>query len=308
MHNPDILEPEFGSFVGEKNESQVLQLEFPILYYAVSILYRLFGYHEFLYRLLNIIIGLLGLYALFKTSVLFLKDKLHSWTIPIYLFTSIIFVFYISNFIPDATALAVALMGFYQFVKFIFNDKLKYFIFSILFFTIAGLLKVQSLLLFFSILGLYFLEVIFKIRLHKDKKLFSKPLKYLPIFLFCLISVIGYYLYAKWYSDTHQSFTSIRLSRSGIWNYDRETIAEIWDLFYRRFKNAYFHSPKFIYLVGLIIIHNIIFIKKYNRVLNIISYLTFFQGFIVFNLVFFFSIGRCDYYQINNLIFIILLM
>jgi hypothetical protein len=307
-HKASFFEPEFGAFIGNNHTEQVYQLEFPLMYYAVSILYKTFGTHEFLFRLLNIIIGLIGLFALFKASHIYLKDYYHAWFVPLYLFTSGLFVFYLNNFIPDVTAFAFVLMGFYQFVKFLDQGKFKFFVYSLLFLTIGGLLKVPSLMLFFSIVALFVLEAVFKVDLKKDRKVFDKPWRFVFLFLISLGFVVGYTIYAKQYSDAHNTHTSIRLSRSGIWNYDYETIAQIWGSLVRRFKAGYFHSPIFLYFTAGVVLHNLIFLKKYNRILNIITYLVFFQGFIVFNLVFYFSIGRCDYYQINNLIFIALLL
>ena len=100
----------------------------PLLYYAVSILYRVFGYQEFLYRLLNTIIGFIGLFCVFKLSRYILEDNIPSFIIPIILFTSTVFVFYINTYITDGTALAFALMGLYQFYKYYLNKNFKHFI------------------------------------------------------------------------------------------------------------------------------------------------------------------------------------
>ncbi len=48
--------------------SDITITEFPALYYAIGMLYRVFGYHEFIYKLINILIGFTGLY--FFTAIM----------------------------------------------------------------------------------------------------------------------------------------------------------------------------------------------------------------------------------------------
>lgn len=296
--------PELENFAAQSNKSRVMQLEFPLLYYLVSLLYKIFGYHEFLHRLTNITIGLIGLVALFKTAMLFLRDRLYAWFIPISLFTSLVFIFYVSNFIPDPTALSFALVGLYFMSRHVFRKNYAHFVLAMLFFGIAGLLKAQALMLFFSFGLLLFLESVFKVRFTSNgEKIFEKPLKYYAGFILVFAAFLSYYLFITQYSKSIAGSTSVRLNH-GIWSLSPDEIKSIWELFVERLKAGYFHNIVFICLTGLLLVHNLVFIKKYNRILNIITLATFFQGIILFNLAFFYSIGRCDYYQINNLVYI----
>lgn len=304
-HGADFFHPQIGGIITENHTSDVVVLECPLLYYPVGLLYKIFGYQEFLYRLFNVLLGFIGLFSLFKISKYLLNDTVIALSIPIFLFTSTVFTFYINNYIPDATALAFALMAFYQFYKYYLHKKDKYLIFSIILFTIAGLLKVQSLLIYFGLLGVLLLEMVFNQRFgYNNERLFKKPLKHLAIFLAALFVIFAWYYYAKQYSINHGAMSSIRLS-SAIWFLEKHEIFDIMDLFRRRFNAGYFHNPIFIYFTFLVFVYNLIRIKRFNKLLNIVTILVFVQ-FLLFNVFFFFSIGRCDYYQINNLAFIIL--
>ena len=150
-HGADFLEPQTEGFVSNDKRSNVVLLEAPILYYAVGVIYKIFGNQEFLYRLFNTLIGFIGLFYLFKTAKLYLNNLIYSLSIPIILFSSTVYIFYMSNFIPDATGLALSLIGFYFFYKFYDSNSKSYkdLLFSMIFFSIAGLLKAQSLYIYF---------------------------------------------------------------------------------------------------------------------------------------------------------------
>src|SRR5450432_2281932 len=49
--------------------------EFPWIYYIVAMLYKLFGFHEWFFRGIVLLIFYCGLYALFRLSFLILQDE-----------------------------------------------------------------------------------------------------------------------------------------------------------------------------------------------------------------------------------------
>ena len=53
---------------GNTGDGKTSTSECPLIYYTVAALWKVFGYHEFIYRLLNILIAFCGLYALFKLT------------------------------------------------------------------------------------------------------------------------------------------------------------------------------------------------------------------------------------------------
>jgi len=301
----DFFKLHTGSFIAKGNTIDVtVPAEAPLLYYAVAILYKIFGYHEFLYRLLNVIIGMMSLCAVFRLTKLITKNYLISFFIPVILFTSAIYIFYLNNFLTDVTSLSFSLFGFYYFFKFIYHKKYIDFAYTMLMVLIAALLKAPALLIFFSILGYFFLEVVLNVKLNGKEKVFKKPLKYIAGFTGVIIILGLWYYYAKHYTDTHGGITSTVSIRT-ILGVNDELKGQIWAELYARFKKGYFHSPVFLYFSALLFIMNIVFIKKYNPILSYFTITFFIIGLIGFNFMFFYSIGRCDYYQINNLLFLV---
>jgi hypothetical protein len=305
-HGAAFLEPSTEVYLSENFESNVILLEFPLLYYAVGQIYKIFGPHEFLFRLTNLLIGFLGLYYLFKMSRKYLDNTLYSLALPIILFSSTVYIFYINNFITDATGISLALFGFYFFFRFYESGNYSNLLISMFIFALAGLLKLQALYLYFALFGIYIVELVFRFNFGKDKqKLFTKQWLSLAYFIMVLVLVASWYLYASEYAETHN--TAIHYSnkyKSIYWNLDPELREHIWNEFVHRFKKGYLHSPNFIYFSFIIFLHNLIFIKRHNRLLNGIILFSLFQ--IVFlNILFYESIGRCDYYHINSFVFIL---
>ncbi|MCF8379736.1 MAG: glycosyltransferase family 39 protein [Bacteroidales bacterium] len=92
--------------------------ETPILNYFIAILYKIFGYHEFFFRLINMIVYFTGLFYLFKALSLFFKDRFWPVFISFLAFTSPVLVYYANNFLPNTTALSFAFIALYFFSKF----------------------------------------------------------------------------------------------------------------------------------------------------------------------------------------------
>ena len=61
--------------------------EFPIIYFSVAQLWKVFGYHEFIFRLINVLIVFSGLFCLFRLAREFLSDTFWAILIPIFLFS-----------------------------------------------------------------------------------------------------------------------------------------------------------------------------------------------------------------------------
>ncbi|MBN1183043.1 MAG: glycosyltransferase family 39 protein [Bacteroidales bacterium] len=303
-YGANFFKPETSCYVADNFTSDVVVLEFPIFYYLVSLLYRIFGFQEFLYRLANVIVGFLGLLSLFKLTRKVLNDNFFAFIVPFFIFSSTVYTFYLNNFIIDPTALSLSLIGLYLFYQYSTEKKIKHFYFAMLMFMIGGLMKPTSMLVFLSIIALFGFEFLFKIKIDRNQKIFDKPLIQIVGFFVVIASIISWYYYSKKFGEIHGVIQPV--STRSIWTLPREQIHHIWNEFTARFKVGYFYGPIFVYFTGIVLLFNIVFYKRFNRLLNLFTFLTFAQV-LAFNLLFFQSIGRCDYYQINNLVFIAIL-
>ncbi|MEM6343194.1 MAG: hypothetical protein AAF927_04920 [Bacteroidota bacterium] len=73
--SPNLLQPRFHNLYNDQKAAA----EFPILYWIVGMLYRLFQPHHAWFRGLQLLIVFSGFWALYRLAQLFLAD--HIWSI-----------------------------------------------------------------------------------------------------------------------------------------------------------------------------------------------------------------------------------
>ena len=299
-HEGDFFHPRTHNLQADDRTSDVSVTEFPVIYYFVGMLYRVFGIHEQIFRLVNILIGFVGLFFLFRLGIRVFENTLYAMVLPLLIFTSPIFVYYINNFIPDAPSLSIVFIAFFYFYRFYEKGRNRDFLLSLVFFALAGLIKTPAFLLYFAVLGLLFLELIFQVKFHAGRKLFYRWQIHLASLLGVLVLAVGWYTYAKMYTDAHGGVVS-NVEIRPIWILTQETISTTWESVKEKFWSGKYHSPVLLIASLLLFVHNMVYWKRYNRLISWLVLLTFFGG-ISFSLLFYRSLKNHDYYQMNNLI------
>jgi 4-amino-4-deoxy-L-arabinose transferase-like glycosyltransferase len=269
-------------------------------------LYKVFGYHEYIYKLVNILIGFTGLLFLFRLGLRTFQNTLYALILPLIIFSSPIYVYYTNNFIPDASSLSIVFIAFYYFYRFYEEGRHRDILKSLILFGLAGLLKTPAFLLFFAIIGVFVLERVFNISIKKDTYIFINWIKTSLMFLIVMLVAFAWYAYAKIYTDHHGGIVSLVEIRP-IWRLSNETINVTWKAMVSRFHEGHYHYKYLIVFMALLFINNLVFWKKYNRLISWLTVLCFFGG-ISFTLLFFRSMRNHDYYQMNNLILFVLLI
>jgi hypothetical protein len=287
-------------WVGEKGDGKTVS-EFPIIYYLVALLWKIFGYHEFIFRGVNILIVFCGLFALFRIMEDVLKDSLWAIMLTLFLFTSPLLAYYANNFLADCSALGLSLVGWYFFYSFYKKESGKYFIVSIFFFLLAGLIKISSAISFATIILIFLFEYLHVIKFKEEKKIFQKPV--LPIVCFILVGL----LFASWFTyAVHYN----KINNSGIFLTD---IFPMWELSGHDIrKNAIllynellpqFFSRTGLHFILILFLINVLAYKKANRLLITIN-ISLFVGVIIYLVLFYKAFDMHDYYLTNLLIFL----
>lgn len=170
-------------------------LEFPIVQYITAILYKIFGFHNFLYRTVmgSIVFG--GCFAAWKIIQMFIVKKIHQYLFFTIWYASPILIFYTFSYIPDMAAMSFTLMAWHQFLKYYFGIETqkslnKY----ILFICLAGLLKITFLITHLSLIGLVFIQ---KSRNDIYRIPFRTNLKFWAKWLIPIIPICAWYFYAN---------------------------------------------------------------------------------------------------------------
>lgn len=269
--------------------------EMPIIFYTAASLYKIFGNHEFIYRLLNTLIFFLGLFYLYKNYSKTLKDKQWGIILSLLLFASPVFAYYGNNFISNVSAFSFTIIGWFFFFRYIENKNIKNFICTIAFFTIAALLKISELISLFTIIGLFVLEQV-NIKVSEKEKLFKKRGICFILLIIPLLINLSWYLYAHWYNNIHEQKYYEFTTKYLLPFLDKEDVLRIWN----RITNVWvdFYYLKWtLYLLASIFIFNIIQIRKCNR-FYIVTTLILFIGSLSYLLLFFLYLHDHDYYTV----------
>lgn len=292
-----------NALLADNFTSDITVVEFPLIYFIISLFYRVFGVNEIWFRLVQVAIGYMGLIYLFKASYLVTKDWFYAGVIPMIIFTSPVYVFYLNGFIPDAVSLSLSFGGLYYFLKFSESRLFRSWLVSMLFFLLAGLTKTSSLLPYFGLGGLAVLDLMGRLRQPGADSMFSFKFKHIISYLGVLVLIAGWYYYAKVYSNAHSGSVSAVETRP-IWILNQESIQEILDRMKYWFRHGDYHNRIFLILSLVLFLGMLPFYKRANRFWYRLSILSFLGG-IAFTLLFFRSMKNHDYYQINNLFILV---
>jgi hypothetical protein len=267
--------------------------EVPILYYFVAILYKIFGYHEFIYRAVNLLIFFTGLLFLFKLAYAVLNDWFYAIIVLILISSSPVLIYYGNNFLPNTTALAFTFIGWYYFYRYAVHNKTSTFLVSMIFFALAAMLKITDLAGVLIILALLIADRVGLIcfGLNKDKHFGGKLAAVAGIFLL----VGGWVFYAKYYNARHGSeqFMSYIVP---IWDMTRSSIQmnlhKMHDIWFKE----YYYPVTFYFMLACFLVM-IVFYKRSSKIILTAS-LTLTGGLVVYSLLWFLNLGDHDYFYI----------
>jgi hypothetical protein len=273
--------------------------EMPFLYYTVAGMYKIFGYNDFIYRIFNTLIFFLGLFYLFRLSNYLLKNTFWSASIVLLFFSSPVLVYYGNNYLTNTAALAISFIGWYHFIKYIFEKKRNYLIKALIFFFLAASLKITALFSLFAIIGVFVFDHIPFLKGTNKIKIIKHPLLFIIGSIAAIGIVVAWAAYARYYNELHDC-TYFSTTIFPIWNYDSEGINHILSKVRKSWLYQYYHVSMhaFLTIAALFIA---IFYKKNLRLLNLAIIFILFE-IIVFILLQFMTFADHDYYTIGMFI------
>jgi hypothetical protein len=298
-HGMHFFSPEIHNQLADGGDSGYSAGEFPILYYFVALVWKVFGYHEFYYRLIVTLISFCGFFALYKTMEGLLKDTFWGITISLLIFTSPILVYYSANFLTNIPALSFSLIGWYFFYKFYEVKQSRLLYISMLFFMLAALLKIPEAINFLLVTFIYFVDVFTKQLKKRNIIIFQKPFLHSIPFILFAIGVFSWYAYAKHFNDIHNgkyTFNDIW----PIWRMTKEQIKGVYDFVTKIMMYQLFHNSVFYLCVSSLVIMLLSF-KMINKLYFSLLFL-FFLGSCTYLILWFNALDAHDYYLINILI------
>jgi len=162
----------------------------------VAILYRIFGFHEFIGRLVSIFFGLGTMIFIYLLTKKYFAETAALSAAAFFAFSPMA-VYYNRAFMPESAMLFFSISGMYFLMKWLDNNKIVDYILSAILLSLAILIKATSLYLFIPIVYLFV------------RRKFS-PFCWLYIFLV----LVGPFL---WYYYQHQIYKSF-VGGPSIWD------------------------------------------------------------------------------------------
>jgi len=224
------------------------QTEFPIYSFFVAILYKFFGVHESIGRLISLIFSLVSIYFLYKFFLEVTKDKKLSFWSSFFYTIIPTNIYYSRTFQPESLVIMAAISGTYFFYKWIKNDNIKYFFLSSFLICLACLVKVVPA--FYLALPLIYLAW---------QKFRFQIFSNLNLYLYVAIVIIPT---TAWYFHSYQVSNQYGLSfgfggeRFG-WNFQRLGI--MWE------QIIYFIAVRHLLILGFIAMVWGLFCKRVNK-------------------------------------------
>jgi hypothetical protein len=259
MDGASFLSPQVHNQLGDHLTSGKTAGEFPILYYVVGQIWKVTGESYFVYRIFYLLILFSGIFALFKSLRLLIIDWFWSTTIALLLFTSPVFIIYGVSFLTDIPAFCFVLIAGYFLTAYYFKKSKIFFWFAILFFCLAGLIKISSLIGFIFIFGVFILENL-NLKTLKSSQLFKREKFEWIGFSAVILSILSWYSYASWYNDQHHflyTFNSIY----PLWLIDKKESLELSNEV-KNFTSYFFFSRPVLYTLTTLGLINLFQWKK----------------------------------------------
>jgi hypothetical protein len=302
----NFFRPETHNLTSDSGTSgKCVTSEIPILYYSVAALYSVFGYHEYIYRIFNTLLFFLGLFFLFRLLHYLLQDVFWAISLTLLFFTSPVLVFYGNNFLSNSSSLAFSIIGWYYFICFIYEGKVKWFYVSMAVFLLAAAFKVTALFSLFAIAGIFIFEKLGVNHFKGDKKLFEKPLRMI-IPIISIFIVIGMWLvYASYYNQQHDCYY-FSTTIFPIWKLDKTAIYGVIENTRKIWLDQYFHKSVFVFLAFCFLFILFSF-RKSNKVL-FYAVLFIFAEALVYIILQFWTFADHDYYTIDIYILVALVI
>lgn len=299
-HGMNFFKPEIHNQLGDNGTSGYSAGELPLLYYSAAVLWKIFGVHEWIYRLLVLVISFVGFFALYRTISKLLKDNFWGAVGAFLIFTSPILAYYSVSFLTNLPALSFSFIGWYYFLRFYESKQEKYFFISSAFFALAALLKIPESLNYLIIVAIYFLELSTNIFKKREIYFFPNPKKSALAILLFFCSVFSWYIYAKYFNDIHNgkyTFNDIW----PIWRMTPDQIKNVYDFVTKIMMYQIYHNSIFYFMILALLV----FILSYNKINKFFLAATtlFFLGSCAYLILWFNALDAHDYYLINLFVF-----
>jgi 4-amino-4-deoxy-L-arabinose transferase-like glycosyltransferase len=270
--------------------------EFPILYWITGKLYGIFGYHEYIARLVTYSVFLLGVIFLFELGLRLFKQKWYAFLPVLLLYSSPCFIYYALNFLPNIPAFGLSLVAYFLFFRYLEDRQYKTFLYCSVAAFFAILLKPIEAFNYLAIVGILFFEYLRFFGL-KRQDYDKKQVKSLLFTIFVVFYLnYAWINYVKGYAVAF-GYGGNLLGILPIWIVEKSQIFATIDTFKSKWMYQLLWNPAF-YVLGLLLLFSCYFFKRINRYLFLMLIFSILAQ-IAYVILFFDTFYNHDYYMLN---------
>ena len=160
----NIYNHQFPGWWQEEYQSTRTAVDFPIHDYIPAVFMKLFNRNSFLlFRIYVLLFGCIGLFFLYKLSLLLTKCSIKSFFVVAFAACSPAFVFYHAALLPTVPSVACAIIGFYFYFSYYEEERSTLnFSLALGFLTLAALSRTTFAIALIALFGIEFLNLLRK--------------------------------------------------------------------------------------------------------------------------------------------------
>ena len=237
-----IYNKQFPGWWKEAYDNTITCVDFPIHEYLVALLMKLFGTTSpWVFRLWTLLWGFIGLFFLYKVAFRISGSLTKSILVVAFAMCSPVYAYFLNGFLPSVPALSLGIIGLWYYLKYYDDDTLKHFNLSIVFLTLAMLIRTTFAIELIAILGFELLRIFRKESTLRDK---------LPSVFASAVLFLAYFLWNRHLRNLYGTLFLNELLPPEDWQDAKELIADT----YHKWTFQYFQRSQYLLFVVLIIL------------------------------------------------------
>jgi len=235
------LNPQFPAKVKLTTAKGITAVDFPVHEYLIALIMKITGSTSpAIFRIYILLYSLVGLFFLYLFVIRYSGSVFKSLIIITFAFTAPVFTYYQAGFLPSIPSIANAFIAYYFYLEYVADKKIRDFVLSILFLTLATLVRTPFVIFLAAVL-LFDIWIMLTSNEWKKAKLLTIAISGLAI--------IGYFIYNSY---LRYQYGSIFLSNP----LPAENLSEFTDILLYIKENwlfQYFSEYHFILFAGVLL-------------------------------------------------------
>lgn len=141
-------------------DSPITSVDFPIHEYVVALLMKLLGTTSpWVFRLWTLVIGMVGMFFLYKLTYLFTDDCIKSLAVVGVAMTAPAYAYYFSGFLPAIPSVTFSIIGLWAYFSYVKKKKNAMFHIGLASLTLAAMIRTPQLVLLMAVCGFEALRI-----------------------------------------------------------------------------------------------------------------------------------------------------